>query len=430
MPDRSKMPPLRPLETLRSPQPKVFTLPNGLKLYCLDAGQLEVARLDLAFFGGRWTEHKPLVARGVCDLMLEGSCHHTGTWIAEQIDFFGASMGTTYLMDGLEVSLFSLTRYFHELLPLLVEVVTCPAFPDDELSTFIEQSKASLLVDLQKPDVVAYRTFTEMIFGSDHPYGYNSTPAAYDALTRADLQRFATEHFHAANAFALLSGRLNDRLLRLVHEALSQLPRQGAPAPPKAIPPLPPHGGRRHIDMPHQSQTAIYVGRRLWPRSHPDFPAMYVLTQILGGYFGSRLIKRIREKLGYTYSIYADLEMMRHSGYFYITTQVAPERVHETLHEIFAALHNLTARPPDQSELQMVRHYLLGNMLANVDGPFNQADYIRTPLFEDSPPDMLERIGHVLYHTTPEELQALATTWLQPDTMTVVTAGPKAKGMP
>ncbi len=425
MPDRSKMPPLRPLQTLRSPEPSVFTLSNGLKLYCLEAGQLEVARLDLAFRGGRWTEHKPLVARGVSDLMLEGSCRHDGPWIAEQVDFFGASLGTTYLMDGLEVSLFSLNRYFDALLPLLVEVVTCPAFPECELCTFIEQSKANLLVDLQKPDVVAYRTFTEMLFGAEHPYGYNSTPAGYDALTRADLQQFAVEHFHARNAFAVLSGRLNDRLVEQTREALSRLPVQGKPAQPKSIPPCPPHGGRHHVAMPRQSQTAIYVGRRLWPRRHPDFPAMYVLTQILGGYFGSRLIKRIREKLGYTYSIYADLEMMRHSGYFYITTQVAPERAAETLREIFAALHNLTAHPPDQAELQMVRHYLLGNMLANVDGPFNQADYIRTPLFEEAPADMLERIGHVLYHITPDELQALAATWLQPDTMTVVTAGPE-----
>lgn len=424
MPDRSKMPPLRPLATLRSPEPRVFTLSNGLKLYCLNAGQLEVSRLDLVFRGGRWTEHKPLVARGVSDLMLEGSCRHDGPWIAEQVDFFGASMGSTYLMDGLEVSLFSLNRYFDQLLPLLMEIVTCPAFPEDELRTFIEQSKAGLLVDLQNPDVVAYRTFTEKIFGADHPYGYNSTPEQYDALTRADLQQFAAEHFHADNAFAVLSGRLDDRLIELTQEVLSQLPAQGVSPRPKTIRPLPPHGGRRHVSMPHQTQTSIFVGRRLWPPSHPDFPAMYVLAHILGGYFGSRLIKRIREKLGYTYSIYADLEMMRHSGYFYITTQVAPERVSETLREIFAALHNLTAHPPDQTELQMVRHYLLGNLLANVDGPFNQADYIRTPLLEDSPPDMLERICHVLYHITSDQLKALAATWLHPDTMTVVTAGP------
>lgn len=424
MPDRTQMPPLRPLEDLRSPKPECATLSNGIKLYCLDAGHLAIARLDVVFGGGRWTEHRPLTARGVAGLLMEGTCRHSGSALAEKTDFFGATMGANFYMDALEVSLFSLSRHFDELLPLMADVLTCPSFPAEELRTFIEQSKTSLLVDLEQAEVAAYRTFTEKIFGSRHPYGYNSTPEGYTTLTRADLQRYVAEHFCAANGFAILSGRLTEPLIRQVHHALEQLPPQGRARTPKQIPTPPPHGGTIHVELPHATQTAIYVGRRLWPRNHPDFPALFVLMQILGGYFGSRLIRRIREKLGYTYSIYADLEMMRHDGYCYITTEVAPERVRDTLREIFVALHNLTRHPPEEEEILMVRSYLLGNMLAAIDGPFNQADYTRTYLLDGAPPDMLERIVHTLYHIDADALQRMARKWLDPATMTIVTAGP------
>ncbi len=424
MPDRTQMPPLRPLQDLRSPKPECVPLSNGMKLYCLDAGQLAIARLDVVFGGGRWTEHRPLAARGVAGLLLEGTCRHSGSALAEKTDFFGATMGANFYMDALEVSLFSLSRHFDELLPLLAEVLTCPSFPPEELRTFVEQSKTSLLVDLEQAEVVAYRTFTEKIFGAHHPYGYNSTPESYDALRRSDLQRYVAEHFCASNGFAILSGRLTDTLVQQVRQVLEQLPSQGTAPRLKQIPPPPPHGGAIHVELPHATQTAIYVGRRLWPRNHPDFPALFVLTQILGGYFGSRLIRRIREKLGYTYSIYADLEMMRHEGYCYITTEVAPERASDTLREIFAALYKLEQHPPREEEIRMVRSYLLGNMLAMIDGPFNQADYIRTYLLEGSPPDMLERIVHTLYHIDTSTLQLMARKWLDPATMTIVTAGP------
>ncbi len=419
------MPSLRLPERVRAPRPQRIILPNGLPLYCINQGQLEVARLDLVFRGGRWTEQKPLVATGVAGLLMEGTHRHSAAWIAEQTDFYGSSLGASFSMDSVEVSLFGLTRHYAHLLPIMMEVVCAAAFPKEELQSFIAYHQARLLIDLEQIDVVAFRVLTEKIFGTHHPYGYNSTPEAYAQLTQEDLLQYVHHHFHAANAYAVLSGRFHLKLIDHVCEQLAQLPSQIAQHPPQIDPPPAPTGVYQHVYMPHTSQTAIYLGRRLWPRHHPDFPAFYILVTLLGGFFGSRLIKRIREKLGYTYNIYAEMETMAHDGYLLIATETATERAAETLSEIFAAIRRLQLEPPDEEELRMLRSYLLGNLLAQLDGPFNQADYVRTHLTEQAPLDMVERIIHTLHHIKPHTLQELACKWLDPQVLTVITVGPK-----
>src|SRR5690606_33229750 len=125
-------------------------------------------------------------------------------------------------------------------------------------------------------------------------------------------------------------------------------------------------------------QAAIRMGRRLFPESHPDFPGMFVLNTVLGGYFGSRLMMEIRENQGLTYGIYSSVDSFARDGVFYISTETATDQVDKMLAAIRVEVDRLRRELIPDDELTMARNYLMGHLMTQIDGPISSLDYIKT----------------------------------------------------
>ena len=385
-------------------------------------GTQEVLKLEVVFAAGRPFETTPLASRATATLLREGTLHHSAAEIAEEVDFFGGTLGAQASLDHITVTLYCLTRHFDTLLPLLVEVLTEPSFPEDELRAFIDRSKQRLQVDLRRNDIVAYRLITECMYGPEHPYGYNSTPELYEALTREDLRKHFQQHFTAGNCQIFISGKTTDGIIRQLDERLGRQLPPGHPSTPHLGAVGAPSG---KLHQPHSDsvQTAIRLGRRLFNREHPDYNGLYVLNTVLGGYFGSRLMTNIREEKGYTYNIYSSLDTMSYDGYFYIGTEVGNEFAGPALEEIYREMELLRREPVSQEELHMVRNYLMGTFLTMLDGPFNRAELVRSCITEGLPLESFEALVHTVRRIEAPELQELAWKYLDPDKMWEVIVG-------
>ncbi|MEM9822073.1 MAG: insulinase family protein, partial [Bacteroidota bacterium] len=173
----------------------------------------------------------------------------------------------------------------------------------------------------------------------------------------------------------------------------------------------------KSIKIPHPDsvQTAIRIGSKIFNKKHPDYPGLFVLNTILGGYFGSRLMTNIREDKGYTYNIFSTLDTMISDGYFYIGTEVGNEFVEPTMTEIYGEIERLQNEAVEEGELQMVRNYLLGNLLTNLDGPFNVADVIKSLILDDLPFSEFDQMVHRIKTIESDELRRLAQKYLQKD---------------
>lgn len=422
MPDRTLAPPVADLSRLELPPYETQRLSNGIPLYVVNSGTQEVVKLEVVFHAGRPWEHKHLVARATLSQLKEGTAHHDTAAIAETFDFYGATLQTPYNLDTSSIVLYSLNKHFHKVLPLMAELLESPTFPKKELDTFIQRNQVELQVELSKTDVVAYRTITEMVFGSGHPYGYNSFPETYESLSRDDLVEHFQKHYVSENCAIFLSGRIEPGMISFIDEHLSRAIRPGSSAPPlPEATDVPPQ--RIHVNHPDRVQSAIRIGCRLFNRRHPDYAGMYVLNTILGGYFGSRLMDNIREDKGYTYNIYSSLDPMRFDGAFFISTETGTEFVRDTLAQIYHELDLLREQPVDEEELAMVRNYLLGGFLNMLDGPFNVADIVKTIILEDLPADYFERTVQAVNRITAEELQALARRYFNRADLWEVTVG-------
>lgn len=420
--NRKEGPAIRTIENLTLPDVHCRYLDNGIPVYDLRMGTQEVVKLEIAFFAGRPYERKKLVSRATGALLKEGTLHRSGVELTEQIDFYGSTISMPFNLDTSNIVLYSLVKYFEPLLALISEMITEPVFPEKELKAFVQRNQQRLKIDLSKNDVVAYRKITECIFGEDHPYGYNSYPETYATLERADLLEHYQRLFCAGNCIIFISGKTSDDLIRLLNKYLGKTLRIGERATYKA-PVVDRPVDRLHIPHPDTVQTAIRIGCRTFTKQHPDFNGLYVLTTILGGYFGSRLMANIREDKGYTYNIYATLDSMRYDGYFYIGTEVGNEFVESTLREIYHEMQLLREELVSEEEMEMLRNYLMGNFLAMLDGPFNISEVLRTMVLESTPFEAFGQMIETVNSIQPEQLRELARKYLHRDNMWEVVVG-------
>jgi len=420
--NRKFAPPVLESVHLDLPQPQLKTLDNGIPVYILDYPDQEIVKIEIVYRAGRPQERKKMVARACARLLREGTRHKTGAEIAEFFDFYGATLNTPNNLDTTNIVLFSLKKYAHEVIPVMAEVLLQPVFPDIELETFKRTSIQELLIDLEKVEILAYRKITELIFGEFHPYGYNSTPDDYLALTTQDLEAFYQEWFTPQNAIMVASGRIDDSILDLLNQHIGQDRRSGQ-VPDFQFEKQKINPGKIKIPMANSLQTAIKIGRNTFNRHHPDSHGFFVLNTILGGYFGSRLMANIREKRGYTYNIYSSSDHYLHDGCFYIATEVNRDKANATIKQIHAELKNLRENLVDEQELHMVRNYLLGMILNGLDGPLNTSDVIRGLLVENQNKTHFEQMVDSIRNITPIKLQELANQYLKPEDLWMVTAG-------
>ncbi len=425
MPNRTVPPKIHDVQSIELPQPEIVHLDNGVPVYITNLGTQEVSKLEIAFFAGRPYERKPLVARAVCSQLREGSRNYTSAQIAENLDFYGASLGMPFNLDTANLTLYSLNKHFGRVLPILKDMLAEPAFPEDDLRAFISRNQRRLEVDLARNDTVAYREITAMIFGEHHPYGYNSSMEGYAALARADLLEHYRRLYNRNNCLVFVSGRVTEKMLAQINEALSEALGDGQRASAEVSTPRR-RPRRISFDRPGTLQSAVRLGREAFSRHHEDYFGLYILNTLLGGYFGSRLMTNIREEKGYTYNIYSMLENMRYGGSFLIGTEVSERYVEATLQEIYREMEQLQQERVGEEELKMVRNYLMGNFLTMLDGPFNIAEVVRTQALDGLPPDTFSRLVETVQHIDAGALQALAQKYLNKDEMWEVVVGPNA----
>lgn len=416
MSNRSVAPPIRPVKNLHLPEPQRFTLQNGIPVLAVNLGTQEIVKLDVIWRAGRNEEQKRLAARATARLLREGSRHRSGAEIAEQLDFWGASFNAPASLDFSSFVLYSLKKYADRAVPLFAEVLNEPIFPEKELDTFVKGSVQELAVELSKPETVAYRQLTELIFGDKHPYGWNSQAATFEDLRREDLTSFYNEFYSPENCLIVVSGRVDDALISLIDRELGQkkLPFKQPDFNWKASDETP-----RRVDykQPGTLQTAIKIGRRLFPKNHDDHKGLFVLNTLLGGYFGSRLMANIREKKGYTYNIYSTIDTLLHDGYFYVATEVNADKTEATMTEIFREMEKLTTRLVPEHELEMVKNYLLGTLLTSLDGAMNVSDLIKSITLEGLPLTDFDRLVEVIRGISAKEIRELARRYFDPAAM-------------
>jgi predicted Zn-dependent peptidase len=129
-------------------------------------------------------------------------------------------------------------------------------------------------------------------------------------------------------------------------------------------------------------QASIRLASLSIDKSHPDYFKLAIANEMLGGFFGSRLMKNIREDKGYTYGIYSTIINYRGLSYHIIGADVKLDAVDDAINECRKELDNMQSSLVSEEELSTLKNYLLGKLAGNLDTIFSQSDNYKSKVSE------------------------------------------------
>ncbi|HRI28928.1 MAG TPA: pitrilysin family protein [Chitinophagales bacterium] len=422
--DRSLAPSLQPVTQLHLQPPQAVKLNNGLQTYLFNTETQDIILIKLIFNAGKWQEPQPLVAKFTNSLIEEGTAHFTSRQLAEKIEFYGANLITRTGANHAEVNLSCLTRHLPHLLPILQELVTQATFPEQELQTEKQKARQRLAVAQQKNDYLAEQRFKALLYGSSHPYGYPTTPDAINAIQTSMLHAFYHTHYTPANCTAYIGGKFTNQHLQLINRYLGATTWNSPPPPQHTIAPAPPYQpAKEYISKPGSLQAALFIGKPMFSKNHPHYMPLLFVNTLLGGFFGSRLMRNIREDKGYTYGIYSALVSMLQSGYFYIAAEVGQNVWQAAVEEIYKEIHRLQTQPVAPNELLTAKNYTLGKLLGQIDGTINTLATVQGLYMYGLTETHYTQLVQMVQNMTSEEVNHYAQLYLNPNSLTQVVAG-------
>lgn len=389
-------------------------LDNGLPLYWLNAGVQDVVEIDWVFPAGIWYEQKQAVAQAAAGLIKNGTAKRTSHQIHEALEFYGANLKVSAGNDFSTITLYSLTRHLPQLLPIVFEIITDAIFPQEEVEIHKKNAIDRLLVSQRQSEFVANQQIDALLFGDEHPYGRYSKKEIIEAITREDLIAFYKNHYDLSRVKIFMSGNVAEQEVKWVNEVFGKTAITNTSLNEQSFQPQE-TAEKKHnlLNDANGVQGAIRIGRLFPNRHHPDFAPMVVLNTLFGGYFGSRLMSNIREDKGYTYGIYSSMSPYLNSGSLIIHTEAGRDVLEAAVKEIYHEMDVLCNEKAEDDELLLVKNYLLGNMLGDLDGPFSIMQRWRTLILNGMTEANFNRNVNIYKTITADELQTLAQKYLR-----------------
>jgi len=390
-------------------------LDNSTCMHWLNAGVQDVAEISWVFPAGLWYESKPTVAQATAALLKNGTSSKTAHQIHEALEFYGANLKVGASNDHASVTLYTITKHLPKLLPIVYEILTDAVFPQDELDIYKKNSIDRLLVNLRQCEFVANQQIDALLFGEAHPYGRYSKKELIEAVTREDIMSFYKNFYALGRARIFMAGKIGEAEINCMNDFFGKSTITPSELEEKHFS-IPEVNSKKHIihNDPDGVQGAIRIARLFPNRHHPDFAPMVVLNTLFGGYFGSRLMSNIREDKGHTYGIYSSQSPFQHGGSLTIHTEVGRDVIDPALKEIYFEMQRLCEEPVPAEELLLVKNYLLGNLLGDLDGPFSIMQRWRTLLLNGLTENHFNSNIQTYKAIAPGELQLLAQKYFNP----------------
>ncbi|AMM50509.1 hypothetical protein TH61_03980 [Rufibacter sp. DG15C] len=406
--------------------PEVIPISKGTTLHIAHNTIQPIVRVEFVFKAGKWYQPKAAVASLTAKMLLEGTFKKNARQIAELADFYGATLDVSHGFDRSTVTLYCLSKFLPDLLPLLFEVIQEPSFPEHELILLKQRLIQALSVDKQKNGYLASEAYSIKLYGLNHPYTTFISEDEINAVTLEEVNDFHRSHYNLGEVQVFVTGDISLTTKNLLQHALQTDLRSRVEENRRnnTIHALQQESeAHTKVATKNNLQAAIRIGNEVISPSHSDFPGLYFTTHLLGGYFGSRLMKNIREDKGYTYGIYASLSTKENSTTFTIGTEVKGDKSVETLKEIELELGRLKEEPIQEEEMRTVIKHLSGKFISDEATLFDQMDRYKSTVFLKLPTDHYHSLVKEFLNMTPSTVNEIANKYLRIEKLLTVIAG-------
>lgn len=422
--DRTIAPPSGAFRPPHLPAYSRHQLSNGLEVYLLPFGQDEVLQLEwISRAGNAFLQQAGLANYSLANLQ-EGTDKRSAKQIAQELDQYGAWIGHDVGDEVVSLQLSMLSKQFAQIVPLFRDLLCEPSFPEENFVQMKARAQQNLLTASQKTSFQARRRFGHLLYGQGHPYGRHLGVPELEALSLVDIRTYHQHYLVPANTVLAICGRFEtEAILSVLEEQLGTIPSGNAPLLTDYAEQAPQNQLTTELIERKGPQSTIRMGHLSLSRHDDDYVGMRVLMSLLGGFFGSRLMKKIREEKGYTYGVYAALSGRPRYGQIVIQTDVANTYVEETRQLILDEMKRLQDHAPEEEELRLVKNYMLGQSLNQRETAFQLGGILRYHIASGIDFTEMEQRFLQIEALTPAKIRDLAQKWLRPEQMLSIICG-------
>jgi zinc protease len=426
--------PLRPVAGL--PRPYRFPpfarrqLANGLNVWTIPVPGSTLVNVHLLLDAGAAAEDEPHggIAALTAQLLVTGTRRLDASAFAEATERLGIEVSSESSWDSARAAFQSLPQHLDEGLGLLAEMIREPRFDAGEFERLKAERLADILQSRSEPGRLADETFLQHAYAPQTPYRRLSagSPETVETLARDDAIGFHALHYRPGLAHLVIAGSFDDGTVATsVERHLASW--EGVGPGHRTIEPIA-GGGRRIVivDRPGSVQSELRVGHIGIDRYDPRYFPAIVMSTALGGMFGSRLNRRLREELGFTYGARSGFDARRSAGIFTAAAAVQTDVTAPAIAELVALLEAARTAPFDEAELTEARDFQIGIFPLRFETTGGIAAAIEPiavyGLAEDfwqTYRDRIEAVGAAEAHTAAIEL-------IRPDELLILAVGDAA----
>jgi zinc protease len=418
--DRTIAPPFQRSTDFELISPDKEILRSGAATYFILGGTQDVSKIEVIFPAGRWTEKRWGAAYFSANLLSKGTHRQPSFAIAEQLDRYGAHLEISPALDVVSISLYILNKNFERSLNLFVELLTESILPQEEFDLLKSIYIQNLKVNQEKTSFQASKLIRKNLFGESHPYGKELEEKDVIDLTREALSNHYTQFFKAATIF--VSGKVSEKNRQLVSNSFGTF--QHHLIRPVDVANNGTVAKFREIKAKEGSvQSSIRMAKRSIGKTHSDYVDALFLNHILGGYFGSRLMKNIREEKGLSYGISSSLHALKNDSYLVIGADVNQENLELTFDEIRKELQRLRTEPVTEDELNTARNHFIGSLQLEITTSFAHADKIKNIILFNLSPDHYRNMINRIISMSAEDLTRIADKYFVEDSFVEIAVG-------
>lgn len=420
--DRSKAPDFQIPEHIELIKPIKRTLKNGVPLYFIPTPEIDAIKLEFITSPSKQLlpEEDALVPFFTLHMLLEGTKEMDSADLDGFFDHYASEVDIISSFEQQGISLLTTKKHFGKVLPVFRSLLTEATFPGKELEKRKSQKSLTISMQYEQNSSRANQLFRKALFGSEHPYGFIAEERHVQAITPEKLKDFYSSKLLISPEIFLI-GNLNELEIESITEAFGELEIINTPKLSDDFSSL----LEKRLSEPKEKsvQSSIRMGQHLIPKNHPDYHALTVFNTILGGYFGSRLIKNIREDKGHTYGIYSSIGSLEKADYWVVMADIQKGFANEVINEVYKEIELLKTVPINREELEIARNYMIGHFLSNFSNAFDLINRFKSIHFAGLDYDFYEAQLNYFRTFTPSEIMEVGQKYFDPKNILEIVVG-------
>ncbi|TNE71239.1 insulinase family protein [bacterium] len=417
------------LRSYKAPQVETFKTKNGIRFYLLENKELPLISLNLTVRGGdiQTTDEKVGLAGILGDVMRSGgSKSYPSDKLNELLENKAASIETFMGFSSGGARMSVLKEDFDALLPVFMDVLMNPNFPDDKIELSKKQTKSGITRRNDDAEGIAYREFDQLIYGKNSVYSRFAEMATIDAITRDDIVAYHNNVFVGSNMYIGVIGDFDvKKMKKALEKAFAKIPKGKEN---KIVYPKVDYTFKNSINFVNKTdvnQSVVLLGH-IGGKRNDDYAALNLMNEILSGGFSGRLMQTVRTDMGLAYGVFGSFSQgINFDGQFYAGVMTKSESTAAAISAIIDQIKKLQNETVTEKELKDAKDRILNSTVFRYDSRSKVLNERISNEYNGLPADYFEKYIDMIKKASIADIQRVAKNYLKPETLEILVVGNK-----